>query len=101
MTTTPAHHHERWQIRKDPTGQRYCAACGDQVGPEVIPACCAMPFDSREGKRYNCLTCGRTYMVINGQWTLTDPIVDLTEFPQSVHDDLRNPYDLTTDERTL
>lgn len=87
-------------IRKDDNG-RYCAACGDRVGPEEIPPCCAMPHDNREGRRYHCLTCYATYMVIDGQWTLTDPLVDLTEFPQSVHDDLRNPYDLTTDERTL
>jgi hypothetical protein len=59
-----------------------------------------MPHDNREGKRYRCLTCYAVYMVINGQWTLTDPVVDLTEFPESVHDDLHNPYDLDNDERT-
>lgn len=66
-----------------------------------LPNCCAMPYDNQEGRRYICLTCDRVYMVVDGCWTLCDPIVDLTEFPESVHDDLHNPYDLTTDERTL
>ena len=60
-----------------------------------------MPYRFREGQRYCCLTCGETYMVINGAWVLCDPIIDLTEFPESVHDDLHNPYDQTADERTL
>lgn len=89
-----------------------------------LPNCCAMPHDNREGKRYRCATCYAVYMVVDGEWTLCDPIIDLTEFPESVHDalkipdwvdaaevdywrpaiehdDIHNPYDLTTDERTL
>ena len=58
-----------------------------------------MPHSNQEGKRYICLTCDRVYMVVNGAWTLCDPIVDLTEFPESVHDDLHNPYDLDETER--
>lgn len=70
------------------------------MGPVTkIPECCAMPHDNREGKRYRCATCYETYMVVDGEWSLTDPLVDLTEFPQSVHDDLRNPYDLDDSER--
>lgn len=45
-----------------------------------IPDCCAFPAHNREGARYACLTCGEVYMVIDGQWVLTDPIIDLHEF---------------------
>lgn len=36
-----------------------------------------MPATNAEYTRYCCLTCGTTYMVVNGQWTLGDPIIDL------------------------
>jgi len=45
-----------------------------------IPNCCALPAHNREATRHCCLTCGTTYMVIDGQWILTDPTVDLHQF---------------------
>jgi len=39
-----------------------------------------MPHTNRDGERYCCLTCGTTYMVIDHQWVMTDPIIDLHEF---------------------
>lgn len=67
--------------------------------PFRLPNCCAMPHNAQEGKRYICLTCQNVYMVINGSWTHCDPITDLHEFPESVHDDLHNPHDLDEGER--